>query len=73
MMILFCCPSAAVQCFGENGDGELGIGSTDNVGELPTDMGENLTAVDLGGTASDMAAGGSSSCAVLLDESIKCW
>ena len=64
---------AAVQCFGENGHGELGIGSTDNVGDMLTDMGENLTAVDLSGTASDMAAGGSSSCAVLVDDSIKCW
>ena len=46
-MILFCCPSAAVQCFGENDIVELGIGSsiTTDVGEVPTDMGENLNHV----------------------------
>lgn len=61
------------QCFGGNSHGELGIGSTDNVGELPTDMGDNVTAVDLGGTATDIAAGGYSTCAILSDDSIKCW
>ena len=70
---------AAVQCFGENGIGELGIGSTitTDVGELPTDMGENLNHAGgfewYGRPPSDMAAGGSSFCAVLVDGSIKCW
>ncbi|CAM9633337.1 unnamed protein product, partial [Laminaria digitata] len=63
----------AIKCFGENGSGELGIGSTGDVGAQPEDMGDNLVAVDLGDSATDLAVGGSSSCAVLSDDSIKCW
>ncbi|CAM9212563.1 unnamed protein product [Sphacelaria rigidula] len=65
---------SSIKCFGDNGDGQLGIGSdVSEVGTLPTDMGANLTAVDLGGSASEIAVGGSSMCAVLDDESVKCW
>ncbi|CAN0438154.1 unnamed protein product, partial [Scytosiphon promiscuus] len=59
--------------FGENGYGQLGIGSTENVGLLPTDMGANLTAVGLASDAEDVAGGGSTTCAVLVDESVMCW
>ena len=60
-------------CIRDSGNGELGIGSTADVGELPTDMGNNLVAVDLGDKATHFAVGGSSACAVLSDDSIKCW
>ena len=36
-------------------------------------MGNNLVAVDLGDKATHIAVGGSSACAVLSDDSIKCW
>lgn len=62
-----------MQCFGENGNGELGIGSTSDVGADYSDMGNNLDAVDLGKKATSLAVGGSSACAVLSDGSIKCW
>lgn len=63
------------QCFGENQNGELGIGSDVDVGDKPLDMGANLTAVDLGAgaTADEVAVGGETTCAVLSGGDIKCW
>lgn len=63
----------AVKCFGENADGQLGIGSRTDIGGDPMQMGDNLVAVDLGGSAMDLAVGDASACAVLSDDSIKCW
>ena len=58
--------------FGENGYGELGIGTTDDVGLLPADMGDNLVAADVTGVQ-DVAAGGSTTCTVLASDSVLCW
>lgn len=71
MTVTFC--DRLAQCFGENADGQLGIGSKGDVGGSPMDMGDNLVAVDLGGSAMDLAVGAVSACAVLSDDSIKCW
>ena len=35
-------------CWGYNEDGELGIGSLENIGISPQQMGSNLTLVDFG-------------------------
>lgn len=59
--------------FGANGDGELGTGTTNDVGVLPEQMGDSLVAVDISGTVSDVAAGGSSTCAVTSDDAVTCW
>ena len=40
--------SGDVACWGRNGDGQLGIGSTDSVGSGPNQMGSALRTVDLG-------------------------
>ncbi|HAZ11617.1 MAG: hypothetical protein A2X86_17995 [Bdellovibrionales bacterium GWA2_49_15] len=37
-----------LRCWGSNNYGQLGLGHTRNVGTGPTDMGDNLPAVDLG-------------------------
>lgn len=42
--------SGDVACWGRNGDGQLGIGTQDNVGTGPMQMGASLRTVDLGGT-----------------------
>jgi alpha-tubulin suppressor-like RCC1 family protein len=38
----------AVKCWGENGNGQLGLGDTRNRGALPGEMGEALPIVDVG-------------------------
>jgi hypothetical protein len=64
-----------VKCWGNNATGELGLGDTKNRGADPTTMGDNLPTVDLGTgrTARDIATGMYSSCAILDDDTLKCW
>lgn len=66
-------PRDMLQCYGDNEHGELGIGSTLDIGDEPYEMGANLTEVDLGGIASKVAAGESTTCARLLGSGVKCW
>jgi alpha-tubulin suppressor-like RCC1 family protein len=62
-----------VRCWGANASGQLGYGTTANVGddELPTAAGP----VDLGGgrTAVAISAGTSHTCAILDDGTVRCW
>ena len=37
-----------LKCFGDNTDGRLGQGNTDNIGDDPDEMGENLVFIDFG-------------------------
>jgi hypothetical protein len=63
-----------VKCWGLNAVGQLGLGDTrDRVS--PADMGDNLPTVDLGTgrTAKAIAAGRYTTCAILDDDSAKCW
>eukprot|EP01083_Nonionella_stella_P090079 251658_1 len=39
-----------VKCFGWNHHGQLGYGHTENVGDEPNEMGDNLLEIDLGST-----------------------
>lgn len=63
----------AVRCWGRNQFGQLGIASTDSLGddELPT----SVPPVDLGPgrTAVAVAAGETHTCALLDDGSVRCW
>lgn len=67
--------SGQVKCWGQNKDGELGLGSTVNVGERPDTMGANLSVVDLGKDVfvKDMCAGRNFSCALSTTGRVKCW
>jgi alpha-tubulin suppressor-like RCC1 family protein len=62
---------ASVRCFGFNQNGELGQGSTANIGGSPSDMGANLK-TSLAGV-SGVAAGYVHACAVLQNNTVKCW
>ena len=64
-----------VKCFGNNGDGQLGQGHTRNLGDEPGEMGDDLPPIDLGhGLLADfIAAGGSHTCVLLHDASVKCF
>ena len=63
----------SVKCWGWNNYGTLGIGNTGTVGDDPGEMGEALEAVNLGGRARQIDMFGSHVCALLEDESVKCW
>jgi alpha-tubulin suppressor-like RCC1 family protein len=61
-----------VACWGDNGDGQLGIGSTEAQRVLPT-----LVANESGESALDdvaqITAGGNATCARLLSGQVRCW
>ncbi len=64
-----------VKCWGDNVNGQLGLGDTNDRGDAPGEMGGNLPAVDLGTgrTATAITAGYRHTCALLDDGSVKCW
>ncbi|MCC7440257.1 MAG: hypothetical protein IT285_01405 [Bdellovibrionales bacterium] len=68
----------SLKCWGNNGSGQLGVGDQDARGddalELPSsDALVPLADLGPGRTAVAIAAGGMQTCAVLDDQSLKCW
>jgi alpha-tubulin suppressor-like RCC1 family protein len=65
----------SLKCWGKNTTGELGLGDTTTRGDAPGQMGAALPSVDLGPGrfVRVVAAGGDETCAVLDDESMRCW
>ena len=64
-----------LKCWGGNGDGELGLGDTNDRGDETGEMGDDLSTVDLGTsrTAATVAAGSEHTCALLDNSEVKCW
>ena len=64
-----------VKCWGRNEFGELGLGDLLDRGAHSADLGDNLPVVDLGTgrSAREIYALDGDSCAVLDNDSIKCW
>jgi hypothetical protein len=64
-----------VKCWGANFEGQLGLGDTKPRGVNPSEMGDNLPTVDLGTgrTAKAISARVYTTCALLDDDSVKCW
>jgi hypothetical protein len=64
-----------VKCWGDNNYGALGTGDPKNRGVVQGDMGNNLPAVNLGTarTAKTVSAGRYATCAILDDDTVKCW
>ena len=64
-----------VKCWGENTDGQLGQGHTSSIGVSENQMGDFLSPIDLGTGmfATQIAAGGYHTCALLGDGRVKCW
>ena len=66
---------ATIKCFGEGDAGRLGRGSTADVGRTAASMGNALLPINLGAgrTAKAIATGAAHTCALLDDDSVKCW
>lgn len=66
---------ASMKCWGENTYGQLGQGDTNSRGDNAGELGDSLTAIDLGSgrTAKAISAGVDHACALLNDNTVKCW
>ncbi|OFZ52326.1 MAG: hypothetical protein A2381_13770 [Bdellovibrionales bacterium RIFOXYB1_FULL_37_110] len=64
-----------VKCWGLNNEGQLGLGDAIDRGRLGGQMGDNLPTVNLGPdvTATKLSAGEQHTCALLSNQTIKCW
>jgi alpha-tubulin suppressor-like RCC1 family protein len=67
--------NAQVKCWGDNTYGQLGQGDNSNRGGNLNEMGGNLDSVNLGSgrTAKSITTGTGYTCAILDDDSVKCW
>ena len=62
-----------VRCWGFGGNGRLGYGSEASVGDDETPGAAGPVALGAGRTARAISAGGSHTCAILDDGSVRCW
>ncbi|WP_437292906.1 RCC1 domain-containing protein [Sorangium sp. So ce426] len=66
--------SGAVKCWGGSRFGALGLGENITLrGVDPSQMGDNLEVVNLGGVAAAIAAGGGHTCALVSGDVTRCW
>lgn len=67
--------SGQLKCFGDNISGQLGLEHNSDVGYAAGHMGDNLAAVNLGTgrSAVSVSCGYTHTCAILDDQSVKCW
>jgi len=64
----------SVKCWGDSSYGQMGTGKTFDLGDAAGEMGDSLTAIDLGTSRTATAIAASlATCAVLDNSSIKCW
>ena len=64
-----------IGCWGSNSFGQLGIGSTEDIGDEAGEMGSSMTLVDLPSdrTATQISAGHNTTCAILDNGRLSCW
>ena len=67
--------SGNIKCWGSGGDGQLGLGNTQNIGDSTDETGTDLPFVNLGTNASvdKIVMGDKHSCALFTNGSVKCW
>jgi len=64
---------AGLRCWGFGGDGRLGYGNLDTIGDYETPGSVGPVDLGVGRTATALSAGGFHTCAVLDDASVRCW
>ncbi len=64
--------AGTIKCWGDAGNGRLGLGGTGTLGNSAGDM-ENLNVIVGINTATEVSAGQEHTCAVLSDGTAKCW
>lgn len=63
-----------VVCWGSGESGENGVGNTNTIGDAVNEMGDNLVVVDLNGArALSISSALNHVCALLENNSVKCW
>mgnify|MGYP002783528530 CR=1 FL=1 len=60
-----------IRCWGFAGNGSLGYGNTDNIGDNETP--DTVGTVAIGPTATAIAAGRRHVCAIAVDQTVRCW
>eukprot|EP01083_Nonionella_stella_P279496 950765_1 len=69
--------TSKVKCFGHNGYGQLGLGDTNNRGDGPNEMGDNLHEIDLGTNfipiVEQIMTRGYHSCSLSTTNTVKCF
>ncbi len=65
--------NGTVRCWGNGGNGRLGYGNTDNIGDNETPGGFGPVNLGPGRTAAAVVAGGAHTCAVLDNGTVRCW
>ena len=67
--------NATVKCWGSAGNGRLGTGATNDLGDDPAEIGDALLPISLGTGASaiSVTAGGSHTCVLLNTAAVKCF
>lgn len=62
-----------VRCWGAGGSGRLGYGSTDDLGDVPSEVAQLLPNVIVGGPVREVACGDDHTCALMESGAVRCW
>jgi len=62
-----------IKCWGDSGDGQLGLGNTISVGTSSSDRVQDSPVTDIGATPVAIAAGAFHTCAITTAGAVKCW
>jgi alpha-tubulin suppressor-like RCC1 family protein len=64
-----------LKCFGQNDNGQLGTGTTNVIGDYPTELGNGMPKINVGTGryVVDVVTGSYHTCAVLDNNKVKCW
>jgi cysteine-rich repeat protein len=62
-----------VRCWGEAGDGQLGYGDSENIGDEPGETPASVGDVPLGVSVAQVVAGGHHTCVITVSGGVRCW